>query len=211
MPENFSGVSPEDTRLREDGRGERKGEGSWTQLAGYPYQNFSFKHRRLTSSPVAPRLKRHQRALCMQRIRNPTSWTPSRFRSMCRPVRFRSCLLFGPESHTSKTSTSPLHAKDLQPDFVDVIPISVYVPAGKVPIEAPRSAVFKDLAHLGISKLQAWCAICSGVALGPGRAPHAGCQRPLLVLCAELSQDCPYGGVKKNSPPSTLWSFGVEK
>ena len=31
-------------------------------------------------------------------------------------------------------------------------PISVYVSAGKVPIEAPGNVVFKDLAHLGISK-----------------------------------------------------------
>jgi len=45
-----------------------------------------------------------------------------------------------------------LHAKDLQLGFVDAIPISVYVSAGKVPIEAPGSVVFKDMAHLGISK-----------------------------------------------------------
>ena len=45
-----------------------------------------------------------------------------------------------------------MHAKGLQPDFVDALPISVYVLAGKVPIEAPRSVVFKNIAHLGISK-----------------------------------------------------------
>jgi len=45
-----------------------------------------------------------------------------------------------------------LHAKNLQPDYVDAIPISVYVSACKVPIETPGSVVFKDLAHLGISK-----------------------------------------------------------
>jgi len=42
-------------------------------------------------------------------------------------------------------------AKELQPDFVDPIPISVYVSAGKVPIKVPRGVVFKDLAQIGIS------------------------------------------------------------
>jgi hypothetical protein len=60
---------------------------------------------------------------------------------------------FGPESASSVTSTSPLHAKDPQPDFVDAIPISVYVSAGKVPTEAPGRRV----QGLGRSRhLQAW-------------------------------------------------------
>ena len=79
---------------------------------------------------------------------------------------------FGPESATSATSTSPLHAKDPQPDFVDAIPISVYVSAGKVPIEAPGSVVFKDLAHLGISKHGARYA--PAPPLGQGAPPHTG-------------------------------------
>ena len=67
----------------------------------------------------------------MQRTRNPTSWTPSRFRSMCRPARFRSRLFDLKPAHL-QTSAIPLHAKDPQPDFVDAIPISVYLSAGKV-------------------------------------------------------------------------------
>jgi len=42
-------------------------------------------------------------------------------------------VLLKPESRTLATSTSSLHAKDVQPDFVDAIPTSVYVSAGKVP------------------------------------------------------------------------------
>jgi hypothetical protein len=38
--------------------------------------------------------------------------------------------------------------EDLQPDFVDAIPTSVYVTAGKVLIEMPGSIMIKDLAHL---------------------------------------------------------------
>ena len=65
-----------------------------------------------------------------------------------------------------------MHAKELQPDFADPIPISVYVLAGKAPIEAPRSAVFRDLAHLGISKHGVRFAPESP--LGQGAPPHTG-------------------------------------
>ena len=70
------------------------------------------------------------------------------------------------------TFNHPLIAKDPQPDFVDAIPISVYVSAGKVPIEAPGSVVFKDLAHLGISKHGARYA--PAPPLGQGAPPHTG-------------------------------------
>jgi len=53
----------------------------------------------------------------------------------------------GPESFVSVTPLSSLRAKDLQHDFVDAIPILVYVSAGKVSIEAPGSIVFKDIAQ----------------------------------------------------------------
>jgi len=52
-----------------------------------------------------------------------------------------------------------VHSKDLQPDFVDAIPISVYVSAGKVLIEAPGSVVFKNLAS---RHLQEWCTFLLG-------------------------------------------------
>jgi len=78
----------------------------------------------------------------------------------------------GPESHTYVTSTGPLHAKDLQPDFGGAIPISIYVSAGKAPIKAPGSAVFKDLAHLVIFKHGARLAPASH--LGQGALPHTG-------------------------------------
>jgi len=42
-----------------------------------------------------------------------------------------------------------LHAKDLQPDFEDATPISVYVSAGKVPIEALLERHPYDLGRLG--------------------------------------------------------------
>jgi len=70
-----------------------------------------------------------------------------------------------------------LHAKDLQPDFVDAIPVFVYVSAGKVPIAAPGGVVFKDLAHIGISKHGAHFSPASpsgqgaGVSVKPIRAP----------------------------------------
>jgi len=41
-------------------------------------------------------------------------------------------------------STSPLLEKDLQPDFVDAIPISVYMSAGKVPIEAAGTRILRS-------------------------------------------------------------------
>ena len=53
-----------------------------------------------------------------------------------------STISLGPESFTSVTSTSPLHAKNLQP-VVGAIPISVFVSAGKVPIRAPGNVVFR--------------------------------------------------------------------
>jgi len=49
---------------------------------------FTSSLRSLPSGLNPPHLQ-HQRALCMQKICNPTSWTPSRFQSMCRPARFR--------------------------------------------------------------------------------------------------------------------------
>ena len=65
-----------------------------------------------------------------------------------------------------------LHAKDPQPDFVDAIPISVYLPAGKVPIKAPGSAVFKDFVNLGISKHAASFAPVSSLDQG-APPPHS--------------------------------------
>jgi len=69
-----------------------------------------------------------------------------------------------------------MHAKDPQPDFVGAIPISVYVSAGKVLIEAPGSVVLKDLALLGISKHCAHYAPASplGHGLGQGAPPPHG-------------------------------------
>jgi len=68
------------------------------------------------------------------------------------------------------------------------------VSAGKVPIEAPGSVVFKDLAYLGISKHGARFAPASP--LGQG-APLHGPLKAAARAVAELSPDGPYGGVKK--------------
>jgi len=67
-----------------------------------------------------------------------------------------------------------LHAKDLQPGFVDAIPISVYVSARRVPTEAPGpgSAIFMNLVYLGICKHDAHQA--PAPPLGQGAPRHMG-------------------------------------
>ena len=76
-----------------------------------------------------------------------------------------------------------MHAKDLQPDLVDVIPISVYVSVGKVPIEAPRSAVFKDLAHLGISKIGTRFSSASALSQSARPPTHGPLKAAICAVC----------------------------
>jgi len=48
----------------------------------------------------------------------------------------------GPEAFRFVTLNRPLHEQNLELGFVDAIPISVFVSAGKAPTEAPGSLVF---------------------------------------------------------------------
>jgi len=84
-------------------------------------------------------------------------------------------------------------SRQKQSQILNKNPISVHVSARKVPIEAPGSVVFKRI----LASPSMVHVFSPASPLGQGVPPHVGRLRPLLVLCAELFLDGPYGQVKK--------------